>query len=145
MAELKKAIDEEDSKEFVPTRNQAVGQALAEVMDVQVLDTLVTNQALEKFAMIMSDKRDNGVSDTEIKQQINPENFNKYKDIVKGDIIRDFKISMVTDEIARLERITVSDYQVEEQMEIIKKDKQDSEEFDENMIRAKVRRWSDKQ
>jgi trigger factor len=145
MAELKKAIDEEDSKEFVPARNQAVGKALAEVMDVQVPDTLVTNQAREKFAMMMSDMRDNGVSDAEIKQQINPENFNKYKDIVKGDIIRDFKISMATDEIARLEGITVPDYQIEEQMEIIKKDKQESEEFDENMIRAKVQTTMERQ
>jgi flagellar biosynthesis component FlhA len=114
-------------------------------MDVQVPDTLVTNQAREKFAMMMSDMRDNGVSDAEIKQQINPENFNKYKDIVKGDIIRDFKISMATDEIARLEGITVPDYQIEEQMEIIKKDKQESEEFDENMIRAKVQTTMERQ
>jgi len=138
LAELKKAIDEEDSKEFVPARNSALGKALAEVMDVDVPDTLVTNQAREKFAMMMSEMRDGGVSDEEIKKQISPENFLKYKDIVKDDIIRDFKISMATDEIARLEGIDVADYQVEEQMEAIRKDAGESEEFDENMIRAKV-------
>lgn len=145
MAELRKAIDEEDAKEFVPARNKALGQALAEVMDVQVPDTLVTNQAREKFAVMMAEMRDTGVSDVEIKRQINPENFAKYKDIVKGDIIRDFKVSMATDEIARLESITVPDYQVEEQMEAIKKDASESEEFDENLIRAKVQTTMERQ
>ena len=139
MDELRKAIDQEDAKEFTPARNKALGEALAEVMDVQVPDTLVTNQAREKFAIMMSDMRSNGVGDEEIKKQINPENFNKYKDIVKDDIIRDFKISMATDAIADLESITVPDYQVEEQMEAIRKDAaENNEEFDETMIRGKV-------
>ena len=145
MEELRTAIDEEDKKEFVPARNKALGEALAEVFDVQVPDTLVTNQAREKFAVMMADMRDNGVSDEEIKNQINPENFDKYKDIVKDDIIRDFKVSMATDEIARLESITVPDYQIEEQMEAIRKDAGDSEEFDENMVRAKVQTTMERQ
>jgi len=138
VTELRKAIDQEDAKEFAPARNQALGSALAGVMEVEVPDTLVTSQAREKFAVMMTEMRDGGVSDSEIQNQINPENFQKYKDIVKDDIVRDFKISMATDEIARLESISVPDYQVEEQMEMIRKDVQDSEEFDENMIRARV-------
>lgn len=139
MEELRKAIDQEDSKEFTPARNKAIGEALAQVVDVQVPDTLVTNQAREKFAMMMADMRSNGVDDDAIKQQITPENFNKYKDIVKDDIVRDFKISMATDVIAELEGISVPDHQIEEQMEAIRKDAAESnEEFDETMIRGKV-------
>jgi len=139
MAELRKAIDEEDAKEFVPARNKALAEALATIMDVEVPDTLVTNQAREKFAVMMAEMRDGGVADEEIKRQINPENFLKYKDIVKDDIIRDFKVSMATDEIARLEGLTVPDYQVEEQLEAVKKEAaQSSEDFDEAMIRGKV-------
>ena len=108
-------------------------------MDVEVPDTLVTNQAREKFAMMMADMREGGVSDEEIKRQINPENFGKYKEIVKDDIVRDFKVSMATDEIARMEGITVPDHQIEEQMEAIRKDAaENKEDFDEKMIRAKV-------
>jgi trigger factor len=138
LAELQKAVDQEDAKEFAPARNKALGNALAEVMNVDVPDTLVTNQSREKFAVMMAEMRDGGVSDDEIKKQINPENFLKYKNIVKDDIIRDFKISMATDEIARLEGINVPDYQIEEQVEAIKKDAAGSEDFDENMVRAKV-------
>lgn len=139
LAELRKAIDDEDKKEFEPARNKAISEALAQVMEVAVPDTLVTNQARERFAVMMTEMRDNGVTDEEIKRQINPENFQKYKDIVKDDIIRDFKVSMATDEIARLENIEVPDYQIEEQMEAIRKDAADStEEFDEKFVRAKV-------
>jgi trigger factor len=145
LKELRKAIDEEDAKEFLPARNKALGEALAKIVEVDVPDTLVTNQAREKFAVMMADMRDNGVADAEIKRQINPENFAKYKEIVKDDIIRDFKVSMATDEIGRLEGITVPDYQVEEQMQSIQKDMQKGEEYDENMIRARVQATLERQ
>lgn len=139
LAELRKAVDEEDAKEFVGARNAALAKALAETLEVEIPDTLITNQAKEKFALMMTEMRDSGVSDEEIKNQIKPENFNKYKDIVKDDIIRDFRVSMATDEIARMENIEVPAYQVEEQIEAIKKDAaQENEEVDENMLRGKV-------
>lgn len=131
-------MDEEDAKEFVGDRNRALAAALAERLEVEVPDTLVTNQAREKYAVMMAEMRDGGVTDDEIKKQITPENFLKYKDIVKDDIVRDFRVSMATDEIARLENIEVPDYQVEEQMESIRKDAQEDDKFDENVIRGKV-------
>jgi len=137
--ELQEAVDQEDAKEYVPDRNAALAKALAQVMDVEVPDTLVTNQARDKFAMMMSDMRNSGVSDEEIKNQISPENFLKYKKIVKPDIVADFKVSMATDEIARIENIEVDDIKVEEQMENIKKDAaESSEEMDEASMRARV-------
>ncbi|KAL3909016.1 MAG: hypothetical protein SGILL_008260, partial [Bacillariaceae sp.] len=138
-AELQKAVDTEDAREYAPARNAALAKALAEVMEVEVPDTLVTNQAREKFAMMMTDMRNNGVADEEIKKQISNENFLKYKKIVKDDIIKDFKVSMATDEIGRVEGIDVPDYQVEEQMESIKQEAAEAQEdFDEQGIRGRV-------
>jgi trigger factor len=138
-AELRKAVDAEDAKGFVGARNAALSKALADTLEVDIPDTLVTNQAREKFALMMTEMRDNGVSDEEIKNQIKPENFLKYKSIVKDDIVRDFRVSMATDEIARMEGITVPDYQIEEQMESIRKDAAaEGDEIDENLIRGKV-------
>jgi hypothetical protein len=138
-AELQKAVDSEGAKEYAPARNAAIAKALAQVMDVEVPDTLVTNQAREKFALMMTDMRNNGVSDEEIKKQIKPENFLKYKKIVKDDIVKDFKVSMATDEIARLEGIEVPDHLVEEQMEAVRQEAADSKEaFDEGQIRSRV-------
>mmetsp|Transcript_120419 Transcript_120419/g.348034 ORF Transcript_120419/g.348034 Transcript_120419/m.348034 type:complete len:585 (+) Transcript_120419:121-1875(+) len=137
--ELQKAVDSEDAKEFKPARNAALSKALSEVLEVDVPDTLVTKQAKEKFAMMMTDMRNNGVSDEEIKKQISPENFNKYKKVVKDSIVRDFKVSMAVDEIGRMEGIEVPDYQVEEQMQGIREQAaKEGEEFNEADIRPRV-------
>ena len=62
-------------------RNEALGEALAERLEVEVPDTLVTNQAREKYAVMMTDMKNNGMADDEIKKMISPENFVKYKEI----------------------------------------------------------------
>lgn len=140
--ELRKAVDSQDAQEYMGERNQALGLSLAETMDVDVPDTLVTNQAREKYALMMSDMRSSGMADDEIKKLISPENFIKYKDISKPDIIRDFKISMAVDEIARLESIQVPAYQIEEQIQSLKdqavKEGTASDDMDDEQMRRKV-------
>mmetsp|Transcript_35733 Transcript_35733/g.77588 ORF Transcript_35733/g.77588 Transcript_35733/m.77588 type:complete len:571 (+) Transcript_35733:163-1875(+) len=136
-SELRKAIDEEDLKEFVDERNKALAASLADRLNCDVPDTIVTNQARDKYSLMMTDFRDNGMADEEIKKMISPENFLKYKEIEKPDIVRDFKVSMATDEIARLEGIEVPSNAVDEQMANLRKEAGD-DEFDEAKIRPNV-------
>ena len=140
--ELRKAVDSQDSMEYMGVRNDALGKALSECMDVDVPDTLVTNQAREKYAQMMTEMRGSGMADEEIKKLISPENFVKYKDIEKPDIIRDFKISMAVDEIARLENIQVPAYQIDEQIQSLKdqaaKEGTDTGDMDDEQMRRKV-------
>lgn len=107
-------------------------------MDVEVPDTLVTNQARDKYAQMMAEFRTQGMADDEIKKLITPENFQKYKEIQKKDIVDDFKTSMATDEIARLEGIEVPSYQIDEQLEALKKEAEGEDLGDENQLRAKI-------
>jgi len=140
--ELRKAVDSQDAMEYMGARNEALGKALSECMDVDVPDTLVTNQAREKYAMMMTEMRDSGMADEEIKKLISPENFVKYKEIEKPDIIRDFKISMAVDEIARLENIQVPAYQIDEQIQSLKdqaaKEGTETGDMDDEQMRRKV-------
>mmetsp|Transcript_35051 Transcript_35051/g.51471 ORF Transcript_35051/g.51471 Transcript_35051/m.51471 type:complete len:559 (+) Transcript_35051:145-1821(+) len=136
-AELRKAIDDEDAKEYVEDRNKALSKSLADIVDMDVPDTIVTQQAREKYATMMTDFRDNGMDDAEIKKMITPENFLKYKDIAAPDIITDFKVSMGVEHIAISENIEVPAYQVDEQMGQLQKEAE-GEEFDEVAIRGKV-------
>ena len=81
------------------------------------------------------------MADEDIKKMISPENFVKYKELSVDGIVRDFKISMAVDEIARLEGITVPAYQVEEQMQSLKDQAtQDGEtgDVDNEQTRRKV-------
>ena len=140
--ELRKAVDSQDAQEYMGVRNEALGKALSEIMDVDVPDTLVTNQAREKYAMMMTDMRNSGMADEEIKKLISPENFVKYKDIEKPDIVKDFKVSMAVDEIARLENIQVPAYQIEEQIQSLKdqatKEGTATDDMDDEQMRRKV-------
>eukprot|EP00581_Thalassiosira_minuscula_P004982 CAMPEP_0183743702 /NCGR_PEP_ID=MMETSP0737-20130205/65355_1 /TAXON_ID=385413 /ORGANISM="Thalassiosira miniscula, Strain CCMP1093" /LENGTH=655 /DNA_ID=CAMNT_0025979329 /DNA_START=110 /DNA_END=2078 /DNA_ORIENTATION=- len=140
--ELRKAVDTQDAQEYMGARNEALAKSLSEIMDVDVPDTLVTNQAREKYAMMMSEMRSSGMADEEIKKLISPENFVKYKEIEKPDIIRDFKVSMAVDEIARLENIQVPAYQVEEQIQSLKdqaaKEGTATDDMDDEQMRRKV-------
>lgn len=138
-AELRKAVDEEDSKQFINERNEALATALAEVMDVQVPDTIITTQAREKYATMMAEFRDQGMADEEIKKLITPENFLKYKDIYKDGIVKDFKVTIGVEELAKLENIQVPDYQIQEQLENLKMEAQKAgDEFDEGTVRQRV-------
>lgn len=138
-AELRKAIDNEDAQAASGDRNKALSDALSEVVELEIPDTIVTQQAKEKFAMMMTEMRTGGTPDAEIKKLISPENFQKYKDIFAPDIIKDFKISMAVDEIAKIEKVEVPPYQVDEQIGQLKAEaEKENQEFDEATIRPKV-------
>lgn len=63
----------------------------------------------------------------------------KYKNIVKDDIVADFKVSMATDEIGRIQGIEVEDYMVEEQLETVKEEAAAAnDEIDEPQLRARI-------
>jgi len=120
-------------------RNEAIGNALADRVNVEVPDTFLTQQAREKYALMMTDMRDSGMADAEIKKLITPENFLKYKDVAKKSIEKDFKISRAVDEILKVENIEVPSYEVEEQIQSLREQAQkEGDEFDEATVRGKV-------
>jgi trigger factor len=51
-------VDEQESDSWVDARNKGLAAALSELVDVEVPDTLITNQAKEKYAVMMTDFRD---------------------------------------------------------------------------------------
>jgi trigger factor len=136
--EIRKAVDEQDSSEWLAARNKSLAKALAGTMDVDVPDTLVTNQSREKYTQMMADFRTQGMEDEDIKKLISPENFLKYKAIQKPDIVDEFKTSMAADEIARLEGFEVPAYQIDEQLLAIQKEANGEDIGDETVLRSKI-------
>ena len=122
MEEVKNAVDAEDAKEFTAVRNKALEAALADKVSMVIPDTLITMQCREKYALMLTDMRDNGTPDAEIKKLVTPENFEKYKEIARPNIERDLKESMAVEEVAKFENIRVAPEEIEEQMANIKKE-----------------------
>ena len=87
----------------------------------------------------MTEMRDQGMADAEIKKLITPENFLKYKKAATNMITNEFKQSFACDEIAKLENIEISSYDVQEQLEQLREQaKKEGDEFDEAAVRPKV-------
>ena len=57
MKEIKEAVDAEDAREFVGVRNAALDKAMAEKIDMVIPETLITIQAREKFALMLTEMR----------------------------------------------------------------------------------------
>jgi len=139
--ELRKAIDDEEARASVNARNECLGKALIPRLNISIPDTILTNQAREKYAVMMTEMRDQGMADAEIKKLITPENFLKYKKAATSMITNEFKQSFACDEIAKLENIEVSSYDVQEQLEQLReqaKKEGDEADFDEAAVRPKV-------
>ena len=83
-------------------RNEALGESLAERLEVEVPDTLVTNQAREKYAVMMTDMKNNGMADDEIKKMISPENFVKYKEIYAEVSLRNGSVLILFHKMLKL-------------------------------------------
>ena len=67
---------------------------------------------------MLTEMRDNGTPDAEIKKLVSPENFEKYVDVSRDGITRDLKASLAVEEIAREENIRVDPQEVEEQVRL---------------------------
>jgi len=137
--EIRKAVDEEDARKFVGARNEALGKALVERTILSVPDTLINQQAKEKYAVTMTEMRENGVDDDILQKTITPENYLKFKKIYAPGIADEFKLSVALEEIAKAENIEVPANHVDEQMEGLKMEaEKEGQEFNEADVRTKV-------
>jgi len=140
--EIKKAVDEEgkDAETILKNRDAALEKSLLENVDMNVPESLVTTRCREKFALMLTEMRDNGSDDKIIKELVTPENFNKYRELTKDDVVKELKASIVVDEIGRLESIVVAPQEVTQLLERVKKEQEDNgnKEFDEAGVKSQI-------
>jgi len=100
----------------------------------------VTEQAREKFAMMMADFREQGTPDEEIKKMITPEGFTKYKDIAREGICKTLGAALAVNDIAAAEGIQVDPADVEDQLAMLKAqaEQQGDNDFDAGSVKGKI-------
>eukprot|EP00549_Striatella_unipunctata_P004359 CAMPEP_0118700294 /NCGR_PEP_ID=MMETSP0800-20121206/16482_1 /TAXON_ID=210618 ORGANISM="Striatella unipunctata, Strain CCMP2910" /NCGR_SAMPLE_ID=MMETSP0800 /ASSEMBLY_ACC=CAM_ASM_000638 /LENGTH=495 /DNA_ID=CAMNT_0006600821 /DNA_START=261 /DNA_END=1748 /DNA_ORIENTATION=- len=125
MTEIQKAIDKDDAEDYTEDRNRVLSKGLAERIDMEVPDSLITTKVSDKYANMMAEMRTNGMADEDLKLLITPESFEKYKKIEAPDAIADFKVSRAVDEIAAAEGISVTPESIENQVQLVKKSNKD--------------------
>ena len=137
--DVREAVGEEGDKRNKAQRNVILEKHLTELVAVEIPDTLIEQQAKEKFAEMMADQRASGVDDEQLKKMITKEGFEKYKKVSAPRIIRTLKSSLVLEEIARKESITCSEVDVEDQLNLARqRADQQNEEFDEPRMKESI-------
>lgn len=146
--EVRRAVDEEgpEAEVVLKARDLALEEALLQESSIVVPQSLVTSRVREKFALMLTEMRDNGSEDEVLQKLVSPENFEKYRELTKADVERELKGSIVVEEVGRLEAIVVGGVEVEDLLKRVKKDQIDNSddpegadrEFDEAGVRAKI-------
>lgn len=142
--ELKKAVDEEgkDAETILKARDAALEEALLSNVDIVIPESLITTRVREKFALMLTEMRDNGSSDDVIKHLVTPENFEKYREIAKDDVTAELRSSIVVEEIGRLEKITVAEQEVNQLLERVRQQQEQQNdtntEFDEAGVKSQI-------
>lgn len=120
-------------------------RALADRAQCPLPDSVVTESARQKFAIMLADMRSNGVDDSTLKQMISPEGFEKYKKVVRPVVERELRGRLAIEAVAKQALITVDDALLAEQMELVKrqyeqqqKETETNSSFDEDKAREKV-------
>lgn len=139
-SEVRAAVGEEGDKRNANARNAAIEAELAKLVTTEIPETLLVQQAKEKFAQMMSDQRDAGLSDEELKKLITKDSFEKYKKVATKNIVRTFTSSLVVDELAKKEGLVADAATVEDQAQLMKAQAEQAgdKQFDEAMAKASV-------
>mmetsp|Transcript_4515 Transcript_4515/g.6229 ORF Transcript_4515/g.6229 Transcript_4515/m.6229 type:complete len:506 (-) Transcript_4515:232-1749(-) len=137
--EIIAAVSQENQDLQTQNRNRALEDALLEKVEIEIPETLVTEQAREKFAMMMADMKSEGSkTDEEIKEMISAENFEKYKEIVRKNVTRGLAATIALSDIAKRENLEVDELEVEDQLELTKNQARGDPNFDEEAVKNKI-------
>ncbi|CAM9813825.1 unnamed protein product [Scytosiphon promiscuus] len=112
--EVEKAVMEEAGTSKKDARNRrakqrrAIEDALLGTCSIDIPETLIIEQAREKFAIMMTEFKDQGESDEKIQSMITKENFAKYVEVVRKNTTRGLSLSLLFTHIAEKEGLSVS-------------------------------------
>jgi len=139
--ELDQQIKDTVNTEAIDTTNRArdvaFDQAILEIVDCEIPETLVNERARTKFAKMMGDMRDQGTPDEEIKEMITAERFETYKRVAYKNVCKELRASIAVHDIAQKEGITVDAGEIEDQLEIIRASAK-GEEIDEEGAKEQI-------
>eukprot|EP00752_Nemacystus_decipiens_P008079 g7221.t1 len=136
-AEVEKAVMEESGTSKRDARNKALEDALLEMCPLDIPETLIVEQAREKFAIMMVEFKNQGESNEKIKSMINKENFAKYVEVVRKNVTRGLSLGLLFTHIAEKEGLTYDQSEVNDQMDLLRAQAK-GQEFDEPKARDKI-------
>lgn len=117
--------------------NKALEERLAEIVDVELPESLVESQVQNKFAKMLSGFKDNGMSDAQVKAMVTKENYELYKQRGRGTVEKQLKINFAVGKIAKENEMVQDPEEVDAQIALVRAELK-GQEFEEEKIRDQV-------
>lgn len=117
--------------------NRAVEDALVAITDVALPETMVEERVKTKFANMLADFKERGMSDDQVKAMVTKENYELYKKRARQNVERSLTANFAITTIARQLGVKVDKQDIEDQMMIARKDMK-GEEIDEEKVRDQI-------
>ncbi|CAN0012822.1 unnamed protein product [Pylaiella littoralis] len=141
--EVEKAVMEETGTSKKDARNRRAPicptsqDALLGTCSMGIPETLIVEQAREKFAIMMTEFKDQGESDEKIQSMINKESFAKYVEVVRKNTTRGLSLGLLFAHIAEKEDLAYEESEVDDQIDLLRAQAK-GQEFDEARARDKI-------
>lgn len=148
--EVTDAVQGERAAQTENLRNDAIAKALHDVTIVsKIPESLVEETTMNKFQTMLSEFKEQGTTEEQLREMATPENYEKYRGISKANVERTVILSMAFADIAAKENIAVTSEEIKSQLDLFaaqakqKGDKMEdtkrvSEEIENTLLRKKV-------
>ena len=118
--EVRQAVDGERDSQTENIRNDALAKALYEITKVSKLpESLMEENTISKFQTMLSDFKEQGSTEEQLREMASQENYDKYKNIVKTQVEKAVTLSLAFRDIKEKEGITVTTDEIKAQLDLI--------------------------
>lgn len=118
--------------------NNAIDARLADMIEVEIPETLVESQLQNKFANMLASFKDNGMNDNQIKQMVTKENFELYKGRTRPSVEKTLKVNFAISTIAKENGITIDKEEIDAQMDLVRAELRGREDIEEDKVRDQI-------
>jgi trigger factor len=117
--------------------NRAIEDALAEITEVTLPETMVEERVKNKFAKMLSDFKERGMADEQVKAMVTKENYELYRKRALKNVERSLVVNFAITKISSELEFTAPQDEVDGQMELIRAEMR-GEEMDEENLKDQV-------
>lgn len=138
---LREGVQQDANEKFQQATHLELEKALVKALpeDFEVPETLVEQDAKQRFAMMLGDLKDRGTSDAEIKKLITPENYARYCKIARPQCLAGIKGNLAIKAVGEAQGLAVPQNEVDDEVMMMQAQSlQRGEKFKESEARPKV-------
>lgn len=138
---LRKQVRERLGTETQVARDKNVDKAiedrLAEIVEVEIPETLLENQIKKNFATMLAGFKDTGMSDNQIKAMVTKENYDLYKQRGVGRAERSLKVNFAVSKIANELKLELPQEDLDFRMDVARRELK-GQEVEEEKLKDQV-------